>query len=77
LVPVPAVCFFLSFLAVTFSIFPLAFGKRKQKISAIITLLLGIALAVSTAGQLRNDPYYKKQRPAPPVQQKESTPQVR
>lgn len=67
LIPVPAACFFLSFLAVTCSVLPLAFGNKKQRISAIITLLLGIAIAVSTVGQLRNDPYFKKHR-TPPVQ---------
>lgn len=76
MIPVPGACFFLSFLAVTCSIFPLAFGNKKQKIGAFIALLIGIALAVSTAGQLRNDPYYKKHR-APAVQNPGIPPQTR
>jgi hypothetical protein len=76
LIPAPAACFFLSFLAVTCAIFPLALGSKKQKIGALIAMLIGIALAASTAGQLRNDPYYKKHR-NPSVQNPGTAPKTR
>lgn len=64
LIPAPTAGFLLSFLAVTCSVVPLAFGSRKQRIGALIVLALSLLLAFSLIDKAKNDPYFKK-RPAP------------
>lgn len=45
LTPAPAISFCLAFLTVTCAVFPLALGTRRQRIGAVIVLLLGVVLA--------------------------------
>lgn len=68
LIPQPTAGFFLAFLTVTCAVFPLAFGTRKQRIGALVALLLGVALAASLAGKAQNDPYFKRHRATPSLQ---------
>ncbi len=58
--PSPVAGFFLAFLAVTCAVLPLAFGTRRQRLSAITALLLGVILAGVQARKAGNDPYFKK-----------------
>lgn len=60
LIPSPVIGFFLAFLAVTSAILPLAFGTRRQRIGAVIALLLGVSLAGTQVRKAGNDPYFKK-----------------
>lgn len=62
MIPAPSAAFCLSFLAVTASIFPLAFGSTRKRIVAAIALVIGLSIAFSLADSFRNDPYLKKQR---------------
>jgi hypothetical protein len=62
LIASPTASFCLAFLAVTAAVVPLAFGNRKQRIGAVIALLLALALAGSLGDKTRNDPYFKKHR---------------
>lgn len=62
LIPAPTASFGLAFLAVTFTVFPLAFGSRKQRIGAVAALVLSIMLAFSLVDKAQNDPYFKRHR---------------
>ena len=64
LIPSPVASFFLAFLSVTCAILPLAFGNRKQRIGAMIALVLGGLLALSLVNKAKNDPYYNRYRSA-------------
>lgn len=65
LIASPTASFCLAFLAVTSAVLPLAFGNRKQRIGAVVALLLALALAGSLTGKAGNDPYFKKHRATP------------
>ena len=60
LIPAPTAGFFLSFLAVTSAIFPLAFGGTKHRIWAVVVVILGALLAGSLVQKAKDDPYFKK-----------------
>jgi threonine/homoserine efflux transporter RhtA len=62
LIPAPTASFGMAFLAVTCSVIPLAFGQRKQRIGAVVVLVLSLAVAFSMASKAKSDPYFKKQR---------------
>lgn len=65
LIPAPAAGFMLAFLTVTCAVFPLAFGDTRRRVGGAIALILGVVLALSLAGKVKQDPYFKKQRSQP------------
>jgi hypothetical protein len=62
LIPAPTASFCLAFLAVTCAVFPLALGSRRQRIGAIVVLVLSILLVFSLMDKAKNDPWFKKHR---------------
>lgn len=65
MIPAPSASFGLAFLAVTCAIFPLAFGDTRRRIGAGVALFLGVLLASSLVGKVKQDPYFKKHRSQP------------
>ncbi|MDK9718603.1 MAG: hypothetical protein OEL57_11970 [Trichlorobacter sp.] len=61
-IPVPTASFCLAFLAVTCAVFPLALGSRRQRIGALVALVLSILLVFSLVDKAKNDPWFKKHR---------------
>ena len=66
LIPSPVASFFLAFLSVTCATLPLAFGNRRQRIGAVIVLILGVLLALSLVNKAKHDPAYNRYRNAAP-----------
>lgn len=60
----PTASFGLAFLAVTAAVLPLALGTRKQRIGAVVVLILSLMLVALQVKAAQKDPYFKKGRPA-------------